>query len=441
MKILILDPYPDRPWRISKDTIGGYGTANRFGDGFVSRALTALVASEVDWPPLYAVHTAGVLLSQGHEVYYSQRLNQNQEIDLCLVTSSIISHETELDVIREIVARKVPVGVIGPFATTLPKAYVNVGAFVISGEPEMYFLNYPIALGELTKLKGIKSAGTPISLDELPLPAWDLIFKVNPPKFGLLGKKHSMLPIVATRGCPYSCFNYCVYPLQQGRKVRMRDPANIVHEMETWVDKLGVNFFIFRDPVFSINRKHTLELCDALEKSNYQFKFVIETHLNNMDDQLVKRLRSVGLEMVKVGIESISPDAIKQSKRFAIANDKQIDRIKMLEGLGVKVTCFYILGMPGDTEESFWATMKYARALNTVFAQISVFTPYPGTPAFNEFKNYIIVNKYEDFTQYDLIFKHDTLTSKQVRKMLSRAYRYYYLRPNWFYKYLRARFS
>ena len=58
MKILILDPYPDRPWRISKDTIGGYGTANRFGDGFVSRALTALVASEVDWPPLYAVHTA-----------------------------------------------------------------------------------------------------------------------------------------------------------------------------------------------------------------------------------------------------------------------------------------------------------------------------------------------------------------------------------------------
>ena len=113
----------------------------------------------------------------------------------------------------------------------------------------------------------------------------------------------------------------------------------------------------------------------------------------------------------------------------------------MLERLGIKVTCFYILGMPGDTTDTFQATMKYARKINTVFAQISVFTPYPGTPAFVEFKDQILVDEYEKFTQYDLVVEHETLNPKQVREMLSRAYRDYYLRPRWVLKYLVARFT
>ena len=108
--------------------------------------------------------------------------------------------------------------------------------------------------------------------------------------------------------------------------------------------------------------------------------------------------------------------------------------------MGIKVTCFYILGMPGDTREAFWATMKYARRLNTVFAQISVFTPYPGTPAFTQFEKDILVDRYENFTQYDLVIKHESFTPREVRKTLGRAYRKYYLRPNWLIKYLAARF-
>ena len=45
--------------------------------------------------------------------------------------------------------------------------------------------------------------------------------------------------------------------------------------MKHWKSTLGIDFFIFRDPVFSINRKHTLELCDVLIKSNDKFKFII----------------------------------------------------------------------------------------------------------------------------------------------------------------------
>ena len=87
--------------------------------------------------------------------------------------------------------------------------------------------------------------------------------------------KFKSVPILATRGCPYSCFRYCVYPLQQGRAVRQRSPDNILGEILYWYKNFGVKLFIFRDPVFSINKKHTIEVCFNIIVSNIIIKIVI----------------------------------------------------------------------------------------------------------------------------------------------------------------------
>ena len=81
-------------------------------------------------------------------------------------------------------------------------------------------------------LSGVIPSGGAAALDDLPLLAWDKICAASPPKIGLFGKQQLMLPITASRGCPYSCFNYRVYPLQQGWKVRAREPQKIVDEMD-----------------------------------------------------------------------------------------------------------------------------------------------------------------------------------------------------------------
>ena len=39
IKILVLDVYPNVDYRISKDQNGGYGTANDYGDSFLSKIL------------------------------------------------------------------------------------------------------------------------------------------------------------------------------------------------------------------------------------------------------------------------------------------------------------------------------------------------------------------------------------------------------------------
>jgi radical SAM superfamily enzyme YgiQ (UPF0313 family) len=119
------------------------------------------------------------------------------------------------------------------------------------------------------------------------------------------------LPIIATRGCPFSCFRYCVYPLQQGRKVRQRNYKNVVDEMEYWLSTKNVKMFVFRDPVFSINKIYTKAFCEEIINRNLNINFVIETHLKILDSDLIKLLKQAGLKAVKVGVESSDSEILK----------------------------------------------------------------------------------------------------------------------------------
>jgi anaerobic magnesium-protoporphyrin IX monomethyl ester cyclase len=436
MVIAIIDIYSERNARVSKDTNGAFGTVNDYGEGFIARLLTKVKAKSVDWPPLYSVYTTKVLKKQGHTVKFIRStlgkfdISSLQDVDLCLVTTSIVCHETEVQLIKLIKQQNLPVGAIGSVATSISAPYLEAGAFVISGEPEFFFKQYP-DLEALKSAHGIKQAKVEANLDQLEFPAWDVIFQHSTPRYKLLGLGETFLPILASRGCPYSCYHYCTYPLQQGRKLRTRSAQNIVAEMSHWQDTLGVSLFLFRDPVFSINRRHTVQLCEEIIASGRRFKFIVETHLKNLDEELIQLLKKAGLTMVKVGVESSDANILGGVNRYSIKNDEQIQKIRLLENQGIAVACFYMFGLPGDTEESCKKTIDYALKINSYGAQFSVFTPYPGTPIFAEYKDKLITKRYEDFTQWHLVFQHDAMSPKQMRRVLNLAYSRYYTRPSW----------
>ena len=199
--------------------------------------------------------------------------------------------------------------------------------------------------------------------------------------------KFKSVPILATRGCPYSCFRYCVYPLQQGRAVRQRSPDNILGEILYWYKNFGVKLFIFRDPVFSINKKHTIEVCNKIIESKIKIKIVIETHLRLLSDDLILKLKSAGLIYVKVGIENADTNILSQEERFTVKTDAQLEVIEKLKSNNIKVSAMYILGYPSDDEKSINNTINYSIKLNTDYAQFSIWTPYPGTPAYKDYEN------------------------------------------------------
>ena len=201
-----------------------------------------------------------------------------------------------------------------------------------------------------------------------------------------------------------------------------------------WNKTLSVSSFQFRDPVFTINKKYTKELCDKIINSKYKFTFAAEFHLKDIDYELALKLKQAGLKIAFVGIESSSSEVLLNAKRTTISNDKQAEKINLLEKFGIKVKAMYIFGLPTDDMTTISNTIKYALKLNTFFAQFSVFTPYPGTPAYEDFKENINEIKLENFNQWNLVFKHEKLTSKEIRSLLGKAYSKYYTNIKWLFK-------
>ena len=135
-----------------------------------------------------------------------------------------------------------------------------------------------------------------------------------------------------------------------------------------------------------------------------------------------------------VGIETSDEEVKKNAHRSSEKNDTQIEKVNFLQKIGIDIKAMYIIGLPSDTEETYLKTLEFSKKISSTYAQFSVFTPYPGTPAFQNYKDKIITSKFENFNQWKLVFKHDNFDEKKIRFLLDLSYRKYYLRFEWIIK-------
>ena len=436
MSFLILDIYPSDSWRLVKDTAGGYGTGNNFGNNLLGKIFNYFVSKTISMPPMSAIYIHSILKSKGFQVNYTRKIPKKkilESYDYIIMPSSIISHESEVRALKDLTNNGFKVFVIGIFGNVKKSAYKMKNSFVVPGEPESFFMENDFDVKYLEKFfldENKNYFGKPFveNLDEIPFPSWDDYLKKYPLRNNFLEfDSKDAIPLLATRGCPYSCFNYCTYPLQQGRKVRFRSVENIISEIKKWKSQLGSEKFIFRDPVFSINRKFTVNLCNEIIKQKLNIKFLIETHLNNLDDELIDLLYRAGLRLIYIGVESVDDNVLSDMKRFTIKSDKQYLLIKKLKEKGINVKSMFMLANPEDTEETMINTIKYSKMLPNQLVQFSVFTPYPGTPIFEKFKEIVTTDKMENFNQYNLVYKHKVINNKLLDKYKNLAYRSFYL--------------
>jgi radical SAM superfamily enzyme YgiQ (UPF0313 family) len=330
--------------------------------------------------------------------------------------------------------------VVGPFASVKPDIYLPYADFIIRGEPEAFFSNFDT---NAFLPSGVINAGIVEDLDSLPFPEWRVFpledFKYKP--YFLFSKGKRFFPIVSSRGCTFSCANYCPYPITAGRKWRDRSPQNVVDEIEFLVKELNAGLLLFRDPIFTINKNRVSLIAKEILKRNINVHYACETHLNFLDEMLIDLLYDSGLRAIKVGVESANSTALSSVERKPIS----IGRIKRILGYcdkkNIAVTAFYILGLPEDTEESIMETIEYAKQLNTIGAQFTICTPYPGTRFFEDLSNKCLITDYnlENYDIYTPVFKHNNLTQEKLLSLKGKAYNEYYLRFGWIIKFIRKK--
>jgi anaerobic magnesium-protoporphyrin IX monomethyl ester cyclase len=430
MKIAILDVYKNSPYRVTKDTNGGYGVENDLGQGLIPQILSRIAKKSMFWPPLTALNLISEFHQIGAKVAYCRNIEKiDNDVEYIFISVSIVSYNEEINAVKRLkeIRKNAKIFIFGSFLNYCENDFRRLGVAVIIGEPEFLAqqvkLNRPNLnlLHDQGKIKILAS-----NPDNLAPARWAQY--VPRSQNYIAGNFSGIAPILATRGCPYSCFEYCTYPLQQGRKVRTTDPLKVVEDINFINKDSKVNRFIFRDPVFSINKKYTVNLLQEMANKLSKKQFTIETHLNNIDTDMADLMAEASIARVKFGIESASPDVMENVSRHSVAQDEQAKAINILKARKIKTDAMYIICQPLDTYQSIDATIDYSIYLNTDLAQFSIFTPYPGTPYFEKInKANLLTDNWGDFTQFRLVYKHTNFTPEEARKMLGLAYKRYYV--------------
>jgi anaerobic magnesium-protoporphyrin IX monomethyl ester cyclase len=217
-------------------------------------------------------------------------------------------------------------------------------------------------------------------LDSLPFPRWDLLpyERYVIPKSSASGHAR-FLPMLSSRGCPFGC-SYCPYPVGQGLKWRYRTPVNVVDEMEQLVQKFGVQHIIFRDPMFSAQKKRVVAICEEIERRGLKVQWKCETRVDCLDERTIAAMGRAGCVGVNFGVESIDPEIQKGVHRQPISPQEFISIIAACRRHGISTFAFFILGLPGDTLQTIMESIEFAVQIRPSWTQFTAATPLIGTP-------------------------------------------------------------
>jgi len=429
MRVALLDLRESPAGCNNKEVTGTYGSTMT-GEGGISSIFAWAKRRSLKMPVVHMGYLNAIFREAGHDVLYCED-PPTESVDLVLMATSIVGADEEREAARAIRARfpDVHLGFFGAFAPVDAEAFLEAGDFVIRGEPEE--LCQRLAAGESLPT-GVVASEEIRDLDILPDPDYRG-FPVATYSYGPLLKGKPFLPVTTARGCPYDCF-YCPYMVNQGKMYRRHSIERVIGQIRSMVERHGVRSILFRDIVFSMNKKRTRELCEALIEADLGIRWGAETRIDCLDDDLIRLMKRSGCEVLHFGVESVDNDILGEAGRRGMELDLQRHTVDLCESLGIKTVCFFILGFISDTEETMAKTIDYACTLNSTVAQFGIMTPYPGTRLYEQVEDRILTRDWKLYNTYNTGVRLDHLTSEQVLAAKRRAYRHYFMRPSWVFR-------
>jgi anaerobic magnesium-protoporphyrin IX monomethyl ester cyclase len=424
-----------KPVAMNKDLNGGFGTADVYSNGLFEGIIQIIKRRSIKIPIISLAFLMGIFKQKCISAKYYEGSLPRVAPDLILIYGSIVDFHYENKIAKLLKSRfkHCRVGFIGPFPSTKPELF-SQGDFVIKGDFEEFFLNH---YHSLSQLEGIVKVDQKCDLDQLPSPELSGFPIAQYGYFPAIIKK-PFFTLQASRGCPYSCGYYCVYGSFQGKIVSTRSAKKVVQDILYLRRKYGIKGFQFRDATFGVQKGYFNDFSEEMKKSKVNVQWGMETRIDLLDKESLKKMFDVGLRNINIGIETSDPNVAKKNKRVLASIKRQEEIVKYCEKLGIKVSAFYLFGYDGETKETMLQTLNYAKKINTFLARFAVSTPYPGTQFFDKMKSEgrLVTEDYEKYTQFSLVTKNNTFSANDVERMRLKAYREYYFRPKYILKFL-----
>ncbi|MDQ3685329.1 MAG: radical SAM protein [Acidobacteriota bacterium] len=436
-KAIIVNP-PSPPGYVSnKDSMGGFGQLFPLGATL--------------FPPLDLIYLASYLAEKGCPLEVLEclglELTKEQLLEkvasccdvgstdpaLVVIRTSAPTLDWDLSVCSAIKAEnaRARVGIYGPVVPSVLKriqeeSFVD---YIIKGDPDEVVFELMSGSAE-EQIRGLafRRAGEWVSnpdkavirdLDSLPFPKWELVpYKKYKLSKSSIDAESSFLPMLTSRGCPIGC-HYCPYPIGQGLAWRYRSPQNVVDEIEHLVKDFGIDYILFRDPMFSLNQKRVIEICAEIKRRGLVFKWRCETRVDFLNEQTLRAMAGAGCDGINFGVESSDVKIQANAGRKVITEEQFVASFDLCRRLGIKTFGFFIIGLPGDTVETILKTIKFAIDIKPNWVQFTAASPFIGTKLrdWAVGQGFVQEDEYAYINSHEAIIGNENLSKEQVHSL------------------------
>ena len=300
---------------------------------------------------------------------YCQRIPYHKSFDLVAITVNTPNAPHCYEISEKFRQNGTKVVMGGPHATLLPQEVKEHCDYLLVGEGEVIWPEFLRDFQNGTPQEVYKS-DIPPNLSQLPVPRWDLL------------KRHRMMKgaVFATRGCPHNC-RYCNLKQIYHDCFRVRPVKDVVEEIR----RLPSRFFVFWDDNLFADVDYAKKLFLAI--APYKRKWAAQATLRDCkDEELLALAKAAGCIYLFIGLESFSEASLSDAGKNINKVQDYKPLIERIHRHGIMVQAGIVFGFDGDTKNVFDETLIACEALGIDGATVSILTPFPKTPIYEQFK-------------------------------------------------------
>lgn len=384
-------------------------------------------------PPISLAIIASYLRQFGHEIQIIDMASGQKYIGIDAdiigitgTTPTILEAYECADYFKQL-GKKVIIG--GSHASVMPDEALKHCDAVVVGEGEIAFKIILDEFQESGKISKSIHSGKPImDLDEIPMPAYDLLnmeFYLSTPMQKLitcLPENCRMGCLLTSRGCPYHC-TFC-HNSFKNIKYRYNSAKRVVDEIEYLIKNYKIEALFFIEDNFFVNKERVQEVCNLMIKRGVKIKWGGNARVDNIDEETLKLAKKAGCIQVTFGWESGSQKMLdKYNKKTTVKQNE--DSIRICNNLGLLANGTIMIGGPDETIEDMELTRQFM-INNHITGGVGVCatTPFPGTKMWEDLekegKIYPDYINYREFNFHQIPIKCFDMPMKQFMEILNK---------------------
>lgn len=404
-------------------------------------------------PPHGFVYLAGILLNDDHNVVlidangydldfeYIKKEIENEKPDIVIFKSTpeTFYSDNKVGDIAKSISKEIKTVMICFSLTAVPEEVLerakNVDVYVTDYDYEMSILKLADD-SDLEDIDGIayRENGNIIvnspnterfDFSSLPMPAWHLI----PDLSVYWVQVPSIRPCVfveSMKGCGMGCSFCTIADLQP----IFRDVEKVVDEIE-YLQGRGVRYINFFDATFNISRKRIYKVCEEMIGRDLKIKWFANVRADITKEE-AEIMKEAGCRGVSIGVESGSQEILDGINKKTKVSDAEM-AIKNLKKIGIKQYAAFMVGLPGETEETMKKTKEFILRTQPTGFQVNSLVPYPKCRLYEVAveQGKIKELKFDDLLIYETPTSLCDLSVDEINEYRKRIYKEVYLSPGW----------